>query len=187
MGERRCGDRGMGTPTSDAGVLVQLGDARELPDVGPHRAVWEGRDSGMPVALVTVIATSGSAPRGVGSSMALSGHDGISFEGGHGASTPGRHRGGPKPAESRARSHRAGHRWPVPRRDRRVHHGGEPVGSLRSARGASNSGKPSLTTGQGGCSVRAVAAGNEGPADPESSIGRHPGPSDCPLQSTPDR
>jgi xanthine dehydrogenase accessory factor len=71
MTESGCGDRGEGLTTSEAGLLVQVGDARELLDVEPCRAVVEGRQSGVPVALVTVIAASGSAPRGVGSSMAV--------------------------------------------------------------------------------------------------------------------
>ena len=51
--------------------LVAMGDGREIADISPMRAVLAERDAGRPVALVTIICATGSAPRGMGSQMAV--------------------------------------------------------------------------------------------------------------------
>jgi xanthine dehydrogenase accessory factor len=51
--------------------VVELGDGREVPDLAPLGEVLSCRSGGDPVALVTIIGTSGSAPRGMGSTMAV--------------------------------------------------------------------------------------------------------------------
>lgn len=54
-----------------AGSLLQLGDGREQGDSSPIQCVLDEKQQGRPVALVTIVATTGSAPRGLGSSLAV--------------------------------------------------------------------------------------------------------------------
>ena len=51
--------------------LVAMGDGREIADTSPMQAVLSERDKGNAVALVTIICATGSAPRGMGSQMAV--------------------------------------------------------------------------------------------------------------------
>lgn len=51
--------------------LVAMGDGREIADVSPLQAVIAQREKGEAVALVTIIRATGSAPRGMGSQMAV--------------------------------------------------------------------------------------------------------------------
>ena len=53
------------------GSVVEMGDGREFFDTDPLHTVLSCRDRGDAAALVTVIGASGSAPRGMGSLMAV--------------------------------------------------------------------------------------------------------------------
>ncbi|MFH1039476.1 MAG: XdhC/CoxI family protein [PVC group bacterium] len=54
-----------------AGSLAEIGDGRETVDLSPLEAALKCRDQGEPAALVTIIGASGSAPRSMGSLMAV--------------------------------------------------------------------------------------------------------------------
>ena len=62
---------------SDGDPLVDLGDAREWTDLEPYREFVRLGSEGVPVALVTVIATEGSAPRSMGAVMTVRQDGGI--------------------------------------------------------------------------------------------------------------
>lgn len=55
--------------------LLAKGDAREWTDLDPYREFVRLGSEGIPVALVTVLETTGSAPRSMGAAMTVS-HDG---------------------------------------------------------------------------------------------------------------
>jgi xanthine dehydrogenase accessory factor len=66
---------GQASESSAPDPLVAIGDAREWTDLEPYREFVRLGSAGVPVALVTVLGTKGSAPRSMGAAMLVR-HDG---------------------------------------------------------------------------------------------------------------
>lgn len=71
MNQKKLDDSSGVSPDGCIGTLVEVGDGRELADEEVLPEIARRRAAGEPVALVTVIGVSGSAPRGLGAMMSV--------------------------------------------------------------------------------------------------------------------